>query len=290
LIAKDEKVLHKRAFDIRFYYQASFSDLKDQLHLVSWVGQDTVLGYLNRKSSRILPTPLYNHLLEMVADLKPKIITIASAANVFSGSEIDRVQVQQFVSLMTRLARRSNGSVLLISHPSLTGISAETGLSGSTQWHNAVRSRIYLKKVKPTTGEPLQQPDSNLREVVFMKNQYGPAVASIALQYQNGLFLPIEGGNLDAKARLELAKSVFLILLQRFTKENRNVTANSGRGYAPAMFEPEKEVKDVRCVTKNDLAEAMRELLREGKIINETYGRSGHQHSRLVIASTTAPF
>jgi hypothetical protein len=44
--------------------------------------------------------------------------------------------------------------------PSLTGISTDTGLSGTTQWHNAVRARGYMKAVKPAEGE---QPDNDLR-------------------------------------------------------------------------------------------------------------------------------
>src|SRR5262249_40125826 len=79
----------------------------------------------------IEPTALYQQILEAVGDIKPIMIGIASSANVYAGSEIERAQVQQFVGLMTRLAIVANGSVVLISHPSLTGISSESGRSGS---------------------------------------------------------------------------------------------------------------------------------------------------------------
>jgi hypothetical protein len=42
----------------------------------------------------------------------------------------------------------TKGSVVLIAHPSLTGINTGTGISGSTQWHNSVRARFYLKGYK----------------------------------------------------------------------------------------------------------------------------------------------
>ena len=49
-----------------------------------------------------------------------------------AGNEIDRSQVRQFVGLMRKLAIAANGSVVLLAHPSLAGISSGTGLSGST--------------------------------------------------------------------------------------------------------------------------------------------------------------
>jgi hypothetical protein len=75
-------------------------------------------------------------------------------------------------------------------NPSLTGINTDTGLSGTTQWHNAVRARFYMKSVKPEDGE---QPDTDLRKVVFKKNNYSAISESIVLRYTNGLFLPLPG-------------------------------------------------------------------------------------------------
>src|SRR5262249_50984982 len=150
------------------HYEISFADLvKGGLHLISLVGHDAVLATCTR-NGKIEPTPLYQQLLKAASDINPIEIVIASSANVYAGSEIDRSQVQQFVGLLTRLAIMADGSVVLISHPSLTGINTESGLSGSTQWHNAVRGRIYMKGIKPGEDE---QPDTDLRELVFKKNQ-----------------------------------------------------------------------------------------------------------------------
>lgn len=82
----------------------------------------------------------------------------------------NRSQVQQFINLTTRLAIIANGALVLITHPSLTGINTGSGLSGSTQWHNAVRARFFRKSPE---AEPGEQPDTDLREIEFKKNQYG---------------------------------------------------------------------------------------------------------------------
>ena len=102
---------------------------------------------------KIEPSPLYNQLLEAARDIRPKMIGIASSANVFAGNENDRAQVQQFAGLLTGLAIAADGAVQLISHPSLSGISAGTGVSGTTQWHNAVRARSFLKGIRRPAGQ-----------------------------------------------------------------------------------------------------------------------------------------
>src|SRR5262249_31790571 len=155
------------------HYDVTFADLiKGGLHTMSLVGRDAVLATASR-SGKVEPTPFYRQLLQAAGDIKPKAISIASCANIFTGDENSRPQVQQFIGLLTRMAMVADGSVVLISHPSLTGINTDTGLSGSTQWHNAVRARFFMRGVKPESGE---QPDDNLREIVFKKKSVRPEV------------------------------------------------------------------------------------------------------------------
>ena len=199
--------------------------------MISFAGRDAVLAML---SGKIEPTPIYKELLERVGDIKPKMIVIASSANVYAGSESDRGQVQQFVGLTTRLALAANAAVVLVSHPSITGINSDTGLSGTTQWHNAVRARMYMKSINPEPGE---QPDTDLREIVFKKSNYGPISTSIVVRYQNGLFLPVAGvTSLDKLAHEQTAEQMFLDMLKRFTGANRNVSDRKSPAYAPALF------------------------------------------------------
>jgi RecA-family ATPase len=261
----DVGVMHRRLAAIVNYYGATFSDLiKGGLNLISLFGRDAVLALANR-NGKVAPTPLYMQILQVAGDIKPVSIGLASSANMFAGNEIDRSQVQQFISLLNRLAIVSNGSVTLISHPSLTGISTDTGLSGNTQWHNAVRARFYLKGIKPESDD---QPESDLRELVFKKNQYGPVSESIVLRYRNGLFLPVAGvSTLDRAAQEMRADKIFLALLRRFTAENRIVTDKPGRAYAPALFAREDEAKEVR-LTNKALEAAMRRLFKTNRIWN----------------------
>jgi RecA-family ATPase len=276
----DKSVLHRRAAAILGHYQTTFKDaVRGGLHLVSLTGHDPVLAAASR-SGRIEATSRYKQLLEAAGDIRPKMIGIASSANVFAGSEIDRSQVQQFIDLLTAVAQRADGALVLISHPSLTGISTDTGLSGNTQWHNAVRARFYMKGIRPEAGE---QADSDLREIVFKKNNYGPISESILLRYHAGLFLPLPGvGSLDRVAKEVKAVEVFLDLLRRFEKENRHVSSNASRSYAPALFAREDEAKRGGLTSKH-LEAAMRLLFKEGKVWNEPCGKPSRPAFRLAL-------
>ena len=284
-IDSEDKVqeIHRRAAAIARHYDVSITDMiNGGLHTVSLLGLDTVLATVS-KGGKIVATPLYVRVLEIAGDLKPRMIGIANSSNVFAGDETSRTQVQQFVNLLTRVAIVAEGALVLISHPSLTGITTGSGISGSTQWHNAVRARLYLKGIQPENGE---QPDSDLRELVFKKNNYGPISESITLRYKDGLYLPISGGSsLDMLAREARAQETFLVLLRRFNEVNqRPVSDRKGTNFAPALFAAEKEAID-GGVTKNQLTDAMRELFRLEKITNKprTDSRSDRGSFHIVL-------
>jgi RecA-family ATPase len=275
-----EPVMHRRLAAIVRHYGVTFGDLiKGGLHLMSLAGQDAVLATVTR-AGKVEPTTLYRRLLEAAGDIKPMSIAISSCANVFTGDENNRSQLQQFVGLLTRVAIRANGSLSLTAHPSLTGINTDSGLSGTTQWHNAVRARFYIKGVKPDSGE---QPDDDLREIVFKKNQYGPKAESIVLRWQNGLFLPVPGmGSIDRVAREAKSDEVFVALVRRFSSANRKTSDKPGPTYAPALFAREDEAKQVGLSSKN-LEAAMRRLFKREMIWNEPYGRPSRQHHHIAL-------
>jgi RecA-family ATPase len=274
----DKQVIHRRLAAVANHFQVTFKELATAgLHLLSFAGKDAVLATFSR-NGKIEATALYRQILEAAGDIKPKMIGIASSANVFAGSEIDRSQVQQFVSLLTAVAIAANGSIVLISHPSLEGIKSDTGLSGSTQWHNSVRARFYLKGVKPDADE---EPDNDIRELVFRKNNYGPISTAVVLRYQRGLFLPVQGRtSLDKIAAEAKADEIFLELLARFTKGNRNVRHQKGANFAPALFAKEREAATAGLNGKA-LEAAMRRLFAAEKIWNEPHGPPSRRTSHI---------
>jgi RecA-family ATPase len=277
--AEDETdEIHRRLADILKHYDADFPDLNGNLHLLTFAGEDCVLSQPDR-GGLMKPTPLFEHLMKAAMRIKPVLIGIDTAADVFAGDENDRSQVRQFVGMLRKLAIQANAYVIVNSHPSLTGISTRTGLSGSTGWPNSVRARAYLTTVKTDKDE---EPDPNLRTLEFKKNNYGPISKNIPLRWEHGVYVPVAGiGSLDRLAAEQRAEQLFLALLDRFNRQGQNVNAKAAaRNYAPTAFAKEAEAKK-DGIRKVDLESAMRRLFAAEKITAIPYGSPSRRTSRL---------
>lgn len=276
----DEREIHIRFYDIASHYGVTFKELiAGGLHVLCKLGQDATLCALTR-SGKVETTDLYRQLYEAAGDIKPKNISIDTLSRAFAGNEIDRVQVYAFAMHMQALAMVAGGSVTILSHPSLQGIASGSGLSGSTAWHGAFRFRQYLKSApNDNDGEP---PDSDLRQIVFKKNQYGPSGDIITLRYQRGLFLPVAAtGTLDKLAEDERADTLFLELLDELQGQGRNISHHkSANSYAPKMFSKNPKVKAPGAYKA--MAEAMERLFTAKRIKVENYGRPSNPHNRIV--------
>ena len=275
----DADELHRRLDLIRQHYGANFSDLKE-LHALSLAGEDAIMATPQRNGV-LETTPMFKRFLEAACDIRPKLIVLDNAADVYAGNENDRAQVRQFVGMLRKIAMSANAAVLLTSHPSLTGINTGSGMSGSTAWNASVRSRLYFKRA---TTEKDEEPDPDLRVLEVMKNNYGPVGEKITLRWSNGLFLPVPGEtHIEKMAAEQTAEHVFLELLTRFERDGRATSdKKKSENYAPSKFAQEPEAK-VAKLTKAALTEAMRRLFASGKITMEPYGKPSNGYSKMVI-------
>jgi RecA-family ATPase len=263
----DQREIHIRFHDIAAHYGVTFKQLIDGgLHVLPLLGQDATLCYASGKSGRVELTPLYRRLYEAAGDIKPINISIDTLSRAFAGSELDRVQVYAFAMHMQAMAMVAGGSVTVLSHPSLAGISSGSGISGSTAWHGAFRFRQYLTSARAEGGE---QPDNNLRQFEFKKNQYGPIGEAIPLRYQRGLFLPENGpSSLDKLAREATVDDVFLTTAKKLEGRGQELSpAQTSHSYGPTIIARQPEAKGVRKV---ELAAALDRLLERGKLRIET--------------------
>jgi RecA-family ATPase len=275
--------LARRLQPILKHHNANFSDVARDLHIFPLVKHDDAPLLAHVQNGIVRPTKLYTDLLAKVIEVKPICISIDNVADVFGGDEINRVQVRQFVGLMRRLAIAANGYVILSAHPSLQGIASKTGLSGSTQWHNSVRARAYLRGPDDKNGGQ----SSEGRVLEFMKSNYSALLSEqVELKWTNGLYLPapILSAPEQAAAR-DTAATVFLQLLDRHTREAINVSAKpASNNYAPRLFAGTAEAK-AAAVGKDALVDAMSRLVDADKICAEPYGPPSRRSSRLVRRS-----
>lgn len=266
----EEPEIVRRLKPILDHYGAHFADVDPDLHVLPLTGVDSPLLAAPDRDGRIMPTPLYGTLRAMAQDIQPVCIVIDNLADVYGGSEIDRAQVRGFIALMRRLAIAANGTVILSSHPSLTGIASKTGLSGSTAWHNSVRARAFLHGAAAKNGEDV---DPDLRELEFMKSNYGRVAEMVPLRWQDGLFVPVARLSLlEDIAAMKMAEEVFMTLLDRFAKAGRKVSDKpTSNNYAPTVFAAEAEAKAAK-LDKAAFAETMRRLFAKEEIALEGYG------------------
>jgi len=154
---------------------------------------------------------------------------------------------------------------VLLQHPSLTGISKRTGNSGSTQWSNGVRSRLFFSKVKSNSVG-----DQDLRQLELMKANYGPHGDIVRVRWQRGVFVPeARPSTLQLAGAEAFADEVFLSCLEIKKTQGIEVVATTGRGHAPAVFEAMPEARGLR---RKGLADTMERLLSAGRIRQQTVG------------------
>ena len=89
----DEDELHRRIAGIVAYYDAQFSDLEG-LFPVDLVGQDAVLGTLDRTTNTIVPTQLFDAADKVMRDTGADLLVIDALADAFAGLENDRPQAR----------------------------------------------------------------------------------------------------------------------------------------------------------------------------------------------------
>lgn len=267
----DEPELHYRMDEASRNLGVTFQDMGGLVYR-SLAGEDALLALDDKL--RLTATALYNEIDELAKQGGPKLIVLDTLADMYPANENDRAKVRQFIGLLRGLAVRHGCAVILLAHPSLTGINSGTGTSGSTGWSNSVRSRLYFQRIKDEDG---QEPNTDARLLRVMKNNYGPVGNEFKLRFQDGAFV------LDGSIQLQQGdggrshqERVFLRLLEEMEKQGRNVNANGGASYAPTLF---SKLPDAEGITKHAFRGAMERLLASGQIINRSHNRS----TRLVI-------
>jgi RecA-family ATPase len=284
LSAEDEAdEFHRRLECILKHHEASFKDIVGKLHLLTYADKDCLLAVPDR-NGLIQPTDLFDLLMADALRLQPVAAIIDTLTDVYAGDEIDRSQTTQFIKLMQRMAMRCRCSTTIIAHPSNAGLQSGSGISGSTGWHNKVRSRMYLRAPETKDGEPI---DSDLRELRFMKNNYGKQGDAIKLRWKEGVFIrEPASGSFESAERDGGDETAFGCLLNKRNNQNRPVTSKPrANNYAPTVFLDDPAGKEIG---KARLAAAMNRLFEKGKIAEEPYGKPSRGWSRLVLKSEDA--
>jgi RecA-family ATPase len=218
------------------------------------------------------PTPLFRAIEAAIAKIAPIGVIVDNVAATFTGNQNDRVMVRSYVNLWRTIARQpSRPAVLLLDHPSLSGLTNGSGRGGNMDWRNAVRSALYLR-----VPEDKAEAERGIRVLETQKSNYGPTGQAVRLQWATGgLQLEQAQGSLARIAEEAKVDDLFLRLLDKFSAQGRDVRSTTGSGYAPGEFEEDPEARAAAVKAKAFKA-AMARLFEAGKIANVQGKRSKH--------------
>jgi RecA-family ATPase len=274
----DEAELHRRLVAIAEHEGIDLADLQ-RLRIIPLAGRDAVLAAPGKTA--VEATRLFKDVEAVIAAHVPALVVIDTLADVFGGQENDRAQARQFVGMLRGWAIRYSAAVLVLSHPSLSGMASGSGTSGSTAWNNSVRSRIYLERVKVEDLEP----DPDARVLKTLKSNYGPTGGEIRLRWQAGVFHTTDNaetasafGAIAARAK---AEQVFLSLVQAFSAEGRRVSPQPSANYAPLQFSRDHRAEGV---SKRALMDAMGRLFADGRIRVAEEGPPSKRRTTITMA------
>jgi len=101
-------------------------------------------------------TQTYFELRKLVQEEGVGLVIVDNASDAYGGDEIQRRQVRAFIRSLGDIAKLSNCALLLLAHVDKATSRARKseggeGYSGSTAWHNSVRSRLFMTRTESGT-------------------------------------------------------------------------------------------------------------------------------------------
>lgn len=276
----DHAELHRRLYEICAAYQVSMADLDENMMVVERVGQDNALMTFSKWGEEPpQETPLYKKIAASIAAFGPSLIILDSSHDLFIGNENDRTQVRTFVGALRRLTLDNGAALILNSHPSLTGMQSGSGSSGSTGWHNAVRSRLYLQR-------PEGQPTGNTRVLSKKKLNYGSSDGEIGLEWENGVFVCTDRvGTAQSSMQKMQTGEALQIVVDVVRELNQGGIYPSPSDNHPSLYIVKllQQRLDLRGLDKRNLANLVQEGMRKGLLESSVAPKSRKGKWRPVI-------
>lgn len=269
----DKSELLRRVAKICRSIDVDQSDLVDWLCLIDASEIDPTLYQVNKKDEH-LHTQILEKLDVFVRRCDFGLVVIDNASDVFNGNEIMRAHVRGFIRTLRQRLARPERAVILLAHVSKTAAhnrrsqsaATDEDYSGSTAWHNSVRSRLSL-----------DTDDKGTSTLKHLKANKGPKADPIRLEWHNGA--PTVAGIFDypgaaladslhraaEKQQNEADKNVIVKIISDFDRRGERLTT-SMQG-SVTVFKALNSVPEFpKNLTKERVNIFMRELERDGRV------------------------
>ena len=184
------------------------------------------------------PTHTYRELRDLVTSGGFGLVIVDNASDAFAGDEIVRRQVRAFIRSLKEIAKLSAAALLLLSHVDKStsrAKSAQVGesYSGSTAWHNSVRSRLFLSRC-----------DDGLLTLEHQKSNLGMLREPLTLAWVQGGLPQVVGDGFSGEitqGRTDDDKAISLLkLIAEFESRSQYCSpATTSRNHVHAMLKSE---------------------------------------------------
>lgn len=261
--------LHIRQHLINEHFGCEFSDL-EAMQAFPRRDHDNLLISFDKRGHGT-PTKLCNDLADHAVAFGAKILVLDSLHDLFAGNENSRTEARRFMGLLAGVATRIDGCVVVIYHPSLSGLSSGSGTAGNTAWSNAARSRIYMSAVEN---------EKDCRILSRKKSNYSAPGDEFTVTYEAGVFVAdVEPGGIVGAIKKHNVEDAFLTALDALTKSGAEVGDSKQGIYAPKIMVGLPQTKGFSLP---EIERAMHRLLANGSIKMEQHGSPSRHKRRLV--------
>lgn len=255
--AEDDKdELHRRFADVCRGLEVDPAEHRGRVLLRSAVAEDTVFATV-AQDGKVKPTKVLKRIEREIAAAKPTLVVLDTLANLHALDPNSQEQAKAFVSLLVGICQKYHCTVMLLAHPSRSGMATGDGDGFSVGWSNSVRSRSYLASDK-------DNPEINV--LSSKKANYGKRGLQMKMEWHDGVFVKVNNEYADASR----AKFVFLEILDRMARQQTFVSNSPGVNYAPSRFAEEPEAEE-HSISKDQFSKAMRAMLKDDVLKVEEY-------------------
>lgn len=246
--------------------------------------------------------PMLDSLTTFVQEHDIGLTVIDNASDTFDGNEIARSQVRAFIrSLRVRLARPDRAVILLAhvskaaAHNKKTALATDEDYSGSTAWHNSVRSRLSL-----------DTDDNGISTLKHLKANKGPKADPISLEWHEGTPMLAgtyhnPGADIAAafvktaeKEKDKADKDVLVAIIWDFDRRSERVPVATTGPYS--AYRTLKTVSEFpHGLTSERTVRLLRDLERDGRIFRVTRCTARRKHvdcftcSPVIVESAPMP-
>ena len=201
-------------------------------------------------------------------DEKELLLIIDTAADTFGGNENIRREVNTYLkTYLGSFCKNYQATVVLLAHPSMSGMNSGTGMSGSSAWENSVRARAYFSRAEDA---------DDVRYLSRKKSNYSQSGDStnITLVWDEGVYqIPQLPNQLDKIENSALKKKI-MDLIKQAEKEGNPFRQRTGRKIAEALpaLLGEKKQKVMKLVSELEISGEIIVDRRVGYIGGKTIG------------------